>query len=311
MNEFVALDPSRCLRMRFNGNKCDKCLACCRSDAIALTPALALQHDQCTGCMLCTSVCPAEALIPNQMNVPQTLEKLKRTSNPVLSCNRQPDLQAHEKTACLGWLGEEYLLALGWYLPDRLQLNLTACSDCQNGFIVDRLKKLPELVRTKTALDVSNKISLIEQRSELEYRETPYNRRNFFHAMKTRITRGISDTLIFDSPKQKGSAYNRKTLPSKRKILNHVVEGSSGKLKENLLTNYYYKPVIEPHCSLCLVCAAICPTGALHTNAEQGEARLVCDPYCCSGCQLCAECCREDAIHLKTWEAEAYCADTY
>lgn len=49
-------------------------------------------------------------------------------------------------------------------------------------------------------------------------------------------------------------------------------------------------------CSLCGLCAACCPTGALSYVTTEGEARLLFAARDCVGCRLCASVCPEEAL---------------
>ncbi len=249
--------------------------------------------------MLCTSVCPSDALIAREVNIFALLERLKQLPNPVLGCNVRPDLQAHEKTECLGWLGEEYLIAVLVSVPGVLQLNLSACADCQNSFIVDHLKMALELVTANTGIDVSKKIIVVEDRSKLDYREMPHNRRSFFRVLKKRVTQEVRGVITSDSLQRQSCAYSQKKLPIKRDVINHALLCSSDKIRKNILTNYSYDMFTDENCDLCLACVAMCPTGALGVEESHVEERLTFDSSRCNGCQLCAEFCRIHAIQIK------------
>lgn len=249
--------------------------------------------------MLCTSVCPSEALVAKKVNFFSLLDKLRRFPKPVLSCYCQPDLQAHEKTECLGWLAEDYLAAFLVSMPHTLQLNLTACLDCQNGFIVDVLKKNLESAAAKTGIDPSEKITLVENRSELAYQEVSHDRRSFFRVLKKRVAQEVSEIIDREPAEIKNLAYGQKKLPLKREALNYALSGSCGKIRESILQNYYYHVVIKEQCDSCFACVAMCPTGALHIDEKHIGECLRFDSYLCNGCELCVEFCVKYAILIK------------
>lgn len=304
--DIITVDPSRCLPMRFRGHRCKECVKHCRREAISFEPSLSVQHTRCTGCMLCTACCPSGALIANGTNFLALLARLQQLSKPVIACHHYPDLQAHEKTGCLGWLGEEALIVLVVNLSSPLQLNLIRCQDCPNGFIVEVLKRNLESVAAKTGMNLSEKIFCVEDKAVLDYQERAHNRRNFFGALKNRMAREVLEVIDSGSPPKKGLAYNQKKLPVKRILLNDVLSNVSGKISENILTNYYYDAIINEHCDACAVCVAVCPTGALYINGKQHAGNdLIFDPSRCHGCELCTASCRKSAIRIKEFHGEA------
>jgi len=83
----LIIDASRCLRMRFSESSCRHCVDICPHGAVILDSALTINPDQCHGCMLCTSVCPAGALEQN-CDFHACLAKLAKVSEPILGCIR-------------------------------------------------------------------------------------------------------------------------------------------------------------------------------------------------------------------------------
>ena len=149
-------------------------------------------------------------------------------------------------------------------------------------------------------MNVSEKIICVEDNAALDYQEIVQNRRNFFGALKNRMVWGVVGVIDSGSSSKKGIAYNCKKLPVKRILLNDALSRVSGKIREKILTNYYYDTIIHEHCDVCAVCVAVCPTGALSINRKHHAGNdLIFDPSRCQGCELCMTSCRKNAIRIK------------
>jgi ferredoxin len=57
--------------------------------------------------------------------------------------------------------------------------------------------------------------------------------------------------------------------------------------------------VDRARCSLCGVCAGICPLGAVTLSEDAREARLTFDPARCDGCRACQTACPEQAMTIR------------
>jgi len=51
--------------------------------------------------------------------------------------------------------------------------------------------------------------------------------------------------------------------------------------------------IIKERCTVCGLCADVCPTEAI---SQIGEYRI--NPDCCISCGLCRDCCPSDAIEI-------------
>ncbi len=67
--------------------------------------------------------------------------ELKNIQEPVIGCGKAEDLKTHLKTVCLGFISEIHFAVMSFLLEKPVQLNLTACKSCVNGFIVSNLQK--------------------------------------------------------------------------------------------------------------------------------------------------------------------------
>lgn len=298
-SEMIHIDPSRCSRMRYNKNSCEKCLKSCDTGAISIDNRLVIHRDTCSECMLCVSECFSDALGIYTLDFYAMTARLRRIQSPVISCGMKTDLSAHEKTPCLGFLSEEHIIALLVFLPGNLQINLTKCTTCRNGFIVNVLRKRLERIEARIPMKALEKIILAGKSSDLNYEDISYDRRGFFKALKDLSTQKTASLLDDPSNNKPPEAYSSKNLPVKRELLNRVLPVVSGKVYQGLLRNYYYNVTVDKSCNNCFACVAMCPTGALRSYGNKSDTGLLFNTSRCSGCGLCASFCRNNSVLIE------------
>lgn len=299
----ISIDRSRCLRMRFNKSTCSRCTEQCRSNAIRISEGVDIKRDACSECMLCVSACPSGCFDIKAMDFYSLIARLKKVSNsvsvPVLGCNIRPDIKAHERTSCFGFLSEEHIIALSVFLEGALQINLTGCADCRNGFIVDDLKKRMESIAEKTSLDVFEKISLVEDRLELCYQDISLDRRGFFKAIKNLTFLQAANLLESSTTADNTRSYSTKRVAVRRNLLNRML----GNLPEHNYTEvidaYYHSFRIDEGCNNCFACVGMCPAGALKIGTKEAGPELTFNSSMCSGCRLCEDFCINNAVLIE------------
>lgn len=300
----ISIDWSRCLRMRFNKNTCTKCIELCKSEAIIIAEGIDIRRTACSECMLCVSDCGLGCFDIKNMDFYSLISRLKMTGSygivPVLGCKERPDLEAHVRTFCFGFLSEEHILALFFYLNDGLQINLAGCSNCRNGFIVDVLKKRINAIDEKTSVNVADKIILVENLSDLRYHEISYDRREFFRVLRNRTLLQAAELLENNNrPDYITSGYSVKRLPFRRELLNKIFKYIPDKNRNSVLASYYYSVYFNENCNNCFACVGMCPTGALKIGTRESGPELIFNSSLCSGCGLCEGFCMNSAILIK------------
>lgn len=301
-DDLIIVNSSRCLRMRFddNENKCSRCTDCCPLGSIDIE-RLEINRKVCTECMLCVSECPSEGIEISQFNFYSIILKLRKVPNPMLGCNKE-EVKAHVNSFCMGLLSEEHIISLLVFLNEPLQINLTNCKDCKNGFIVDVLKKRVESVLRATHYAL-NKIALIEDKSTLQYKDIPCDRRSFFSVLKSLSLEGVQSIASGAAEPKGGHAFSEEALPFKRRLLNKAFSLAESKLlKDGIIKNYYYDLAIDDNCNMCSACVGMCPTGAIeedYGDVENSPRKLLFSTSLCVGCNLCADFCEEKALKIK------------
>lgn len=294
--DIIKIDQSRCLRMRFNRSECKKCLVCCNANAINIDDSLTINRKACSECMLCVSECPSGALQIDSSDFFSAIAKLREISQPVLSCNIRHGLQSHVKVSCLGFLSEEHIIALSVFTKKPLQINLTQCGDCRNGFIMDVFKKRLHAVSAKTYINIYEKIKPVEVITDLHYQDIPYDRRGFFMAVKNFTIQKTVGLLDNAARNESVSAYSVKKLPPKNEMLNKMLPVVTNEIYRDLIRNYYYNITANESCNNCFACVGMCPTGALKILSKESSSELSFKTSLCSGCGLCEDFCINNAI---------------
>ena len=292
------IHPNKCLRSRLNSFDCTDCRQMCHSGAIELAPAVAVDPDACTGCMLCAAACSAGAIEEEREDFCELVAGLKDLEHPVIGCKARPELRSHERVECLGGLSEEHLIALEALVPHSVQLNATGCGDCRNGFVVEVIEKRLERLRRLGISGDGQGVLLRRNEDVLVYHEKEWSRRTFLFPIGQRTSRSRAK-VIFPRDEDKTAARVNKFLPFRRKLLNAVLPQLPGERYERLWAEYYYDIFLSDSCDSCCRCAAMCPTGALNRKRENGRKQLEFRSLLCSGCSLCSSFCPVNAIEVR------------
>jgi ferredoxin len=253
--------------------------------------------------MLCVSVCPSDCFEIKGHDFYSVIGKLRKASNsiesPVLGCRNNTKKNYHAKTYCFGYLSEEHLIALYLYMRTPLQIDITGCADCKNGFIGEALEKRIAGIEGKTSVRISDKIKLIKDGSKLKFEDISYDRRGFFKAIKNLTFMQAAE--IFDDEDDIGhtQSYSAKKLPLKRELLNMAYNILPEETREAVLKRYYYTVNAGETCNNCFACIGMCPTGALKIENKEEDRELFFSSSLCNGCGLCRDFCMTCSVSIE------------
>ena len=261
--------------------------------------------ERCTSCLLCTAVCPTDALSSGATSILGLLKKLDGVENPVLGCHRFPDIKAHVKTPCLGFLTETHLLLMSIVTNGSVQLNLTSCSRCRDGQVAKVLRKTLQAYNSRSLPPLKGQIRLVDVDEELSFRPAGYNRRDFFAEIRKRVS--TSATSITEELEKGGSTdYRVKRLPETLDSLHQMLPKLEDRIKKTILSAFSFSAQIDESCDVCSICVALCPTGALlantantETDDETSATAIAFDGPRCCGCMICVEACPQKSIDVS------------
>jgi ferredoxin len=299
----LTVDRSRCLRMRFNKNECNVCISNCHADALIFGDDIAIDADKCTLCMVCVSECPADCFEIKGHDFYLVISKLRKLESSieslVLGCRNNAKKPHHARTYCFGYLSEEHIIALYLYMRNPLQIDMTGCADCKNGFIADILQKRIADIETKTSLNISGKIKPVRDISELDFQDVSYDRRGFFNAIKNLTFIQAAGLFDNEDDTEHTQSYSAKKLPLKRELLNRAIKMLPDENRKELLKNYYYDVSVTDTCNNCFACIGMCPTGALKIESRDDDRELFFTSFLCNGCGLCRDFCMACSVKIE------------
>lgn len=292
------IDQDRCLRYRCRSSSCTRCRDACPLDCIQLASAAMVDAGACTGCMLCVAACPADGfLVPDTPFIGLVAKLQAIDCIPVLGCSMEPESNAHERLNCLGALAEEHLAALAVFLPHGIQLNAVSCSKCINACILPALKEKIARITSLLPREYTCRLALVEESEELIFREPSLDRRTFFRTLGRDLASNTSG-LIFGESDRPSLSRVEKHISLKRNLINEIARTLPDLAKGRFLAQFHHELQFAEACTLCPRCAAVCPTGALKRNFEEGFGRLDFSAALCTGCAVCVDFCPSDALSL-------------
>ncbi|GAA6755295.1 4Fe-4S dicluster domain-containing protein [Thermus thalpophilus] len=283
LNAFLkATDPrpryteARCLLYKNSVGGCDKCHQACPKGAVRLEGwRVELDEVLCTGCGLCTGVCPGLALEYPLGGIQEALIRGKGQ----LRCSKAEG--KGEEVLCLGRLTPGLLAEAGSRFG-RVVLARGDCDRCPIGgaSVPEHLARMAEEARRYFPVEV-----------EVRQGELPgekVGRRELFQALLGSAKRTAADLVpelpLPQEPEEKG-------LPAELRL--RLLAASRA---EEVA---WPRIRVEEGCTLCPVCTNVCPTGAVYRVREGEEYALKLKVEACTGCGACVESCPPQVIRLE------------
>jgi len=283
LNAFLkATDPrpryteARCLLYKNSVGGCDRCYQVCPRGAVRLEGwRVELDEALCTGCGLCTGVCPGVALEYPLGGIQEALIRGKGQ----LRCSKAEG--KGEEVLCLGRLTPGLLAEAGSRFG-KVVLARGACVSCRIGgpSVPEHLERMAEEARRYHPLEVE----VVEGPLPGE----PVGRRELFQALLGSAKRTAAD-LVPELPLP--APEEEKGLPPELRLRRLAAERA--------FEVRWPRIRVEEGCTLCPVCTNVCPTGAVRRVREGEEYVLYLQVETCTGCGACVESCPPQVIRLE------------
>lgn len=315
----VAFDPVRCLRLRSRYSECERCAEACPAKVLRVTgTAIELAAD-CLRCGRCSAVCATGALQTAGFAV-NPRRAAAGTTPLYVDCWKVPAPDsAHDamRVACLGGIALHQLVQ--WHAAtERRPIVLVDrgwCSQCRAGRgarhpaqeALDAARALlAELGVAEHALPRLESLPLPRMQMPTEIPEPltaqSVNRREFFAGITRHAARAIAPMTAGQSHE---NVRSRRARPAKiettaRSQLLAQAAALGARHGRPLPAELFPALRVSEACCNHGVCAATCPTGALHVyrSADGAAAGIAFDAQACIACGDCTRACPEQALTL-------------
>ncbi|MDG4475203.1 4Fe-4S binding protein [Thiovibrio frasassiensis] len=297
----LELISRRCLRTRFQGSACARCVSECSVGAIRLEPGtVMLDPKRCVGCLACTAVCPAEALTGCGSRLAAFPGKVDAGKAVFLSCEKGVRTGEEIILPCLGALSEEHLVAFAARSGEDVCLNLGRCTDCRASFVPAVLARRLQALASKLGREgFISRIRLLTREEEIGQAASA-SRRSFFRAFWDLSLHAATETITTlqaePDPKEK---HAHKHQPARLVLLRQALVDSGDEAVRLAMLPLFFTLTVNTECNFCGGCAGMCPTGALKNIREEEGKQLQFTWARCSGCGLCLEFCPPKALSLS------------
>ena len=312
----LRLDAAACLPERFPDQACGRCIAACplalleaNGGAPRLVDQVRQCDDACIGCGQCAAVCPSGALHVDGFAVPF---EIPGEAELLIDCWRVPAAESPTgalRVPCLGGLTTGWLLSLFDEAGERAirLLDRGQCADCPagagSGMLLAAISEA-RLLLFECGVDILRMPMLVGRACGAPLlpaipernAETPIARRAFFRALLGESVRVVEAAT---PSRGAGPAILRSPVQPLPRLRLVAALASIARRHQRPVPRRALPRLSLASCEAHGVCAAVCPTGALHKRPPAGgRSELGFAALRCIACAQCVRACPEQALSL-------------
>ncbi|MBI5643584.1 MAG: 4Fe-4S binding protein [Deltaproteobacteria bacterium] len=329
----------RCQPLRYGKAECRLCVEACPIDGCLSfeNTSIDVKKELCSGCGICTTVCPTGALTLEGLDDAVLLGRLSdglEKKNLFIGCHLGPGTENRDlpdpfssesnfvNIPCLAVLKESHLAALILSGVGRIGLDCSRCSSCAfrgaKG-VIEKTARYAENLLARAGL--AGRIEILETTEVLPagskggfglFRKDKmkgvrkithgpeYSRRELFSFLKSKAE-ALAAERALGRHTEKEKLLENCAVPQRRSILLEALKAADarelGPIKDG---EFPIRQIgIGEKCVMCRRCDAFCPTGALKRVQTEGEVSIEFRTALCMGCHQCMEFCPAGAIFYE------------
>jgi len=313
----VAINKSRCAKLRSRLSKCNRCIESCPVNGISIDKSEIKLNNNCIYCGLCASKCPNNAIYiqePTERNLYKYVVELGEKGNTiVLTCSKNEESSdAAFKVPCLGSLSFEFIFGLD-SLPFDVNVIFSEdkCKECEIKKGIDnyydtlhRVRNLRDRLNMKiNSIKHMEKTPVIKRNKDSTSDEVDDERREFifsvFQYAKKLPNYAIKYFLGLDDGSKESKTIKQNPTAEKFSILRKELI-KVDKAYSEIEIDEFPKPKLVNECRFCKACVILCPMGALEYEENGDDLNIILIKNACTGCGLCVEVCYYKSLKLES-----------
>lgn len=328
--------PYYCLPLRSPKASCRLCVENCPANALEIKQdSIKVIDDQCTGCAICSNLCPTGVFEMANFDSHAFFEKaqahivrggaVERSSTAKIECYKVPfdySTASSLRLPCLAHITPSLILRILSLGANQIVIrDAGICDVCEskcgdkvaNNTVSETQKLLKQIGLGQKVFIVTEGVSInnliFEDGRLKDYKDEPeMSRRQVFSAFKKEAVKGVSNLIEENTlTSVRGKEALKKSIPKERENLLKMLAASIstlGKAQCKIQINSHIFPTvtINTGCDICQLCGLFCPTDALVIEDTEKGRGIVFKAASCIGCSICVDVCAKKVLSLETKE---------
>ncbi len=301
----LVIEKGRCVNVRSRSEICARCVKACPKDAIELGLDAVIVSKDCTDCGACLPACPAGALRLEGFSPLKLLQVVQERNELDLHCRESTGANGGVIIPCHQVLDARLVAALSSSGCNNINIfGLDQCESCRHG---SSHKQLEKIVRTlkRWLGDDAPVLNLQPQENEAgsgqiaeRHDQVKLDRRGFFRLAGTQAAAAAGNWVapLEQEPADPYAIFTGALTPAAPEPYQTTLAARVNDIKWKKKSLPIFWRQFSDACTLCMVCAERCPTGALEALSANLAKGIGFSSLLCTNCGVCTQVCPFDAI---------------
>ncbi|MED4354482.1 4Fe-4S binding protein [Schinkia azotoformans] len=297
----LIVEKNRCTHAKNQKSSCNICVESCPASAIKIDGNLQVNFEKCRECMICTAICPTDVF--NDKKYKSYLEQMNGRTIVEIACQKQEVNDHLVIVPCLRMLEETFLLyGLQENKKIHIRLNESKCETCSNK--ISNISTYIEELIHRVGLIKQEKVDVYINSQENNMGEQQqFSRRDLFSLLSKRMQSNIVMPLI-EEEEVTNKEREKIALSEKQRFFIQLLKKQKQNPQLSCEVIKTAKVVITDHCTGCLKCSYVCPTGSLYIDEADNAINIKQNLLKCVDCKSCQDICPEKSLSLESFNID-------